>query len=219
MGDVFRIALVDDHAIVAQGFAKLFSEMSSVEVVATVPDVDTLLSTTSDLDLVILDLRLGDDSSPAENVARIRESGAEVLAFTGDTNPALVRSAAYGGVLGVVRKSQPVSELKEAVVRALAGDTIASFEWAAALDADPLIADAGLSAREREALSLYASGAKTSLVAYQMGVSSSTVIDYIRRVRSKYEKAGRPAHTKVDLYQRAVEDGILPQPHNGETDS
>lgn len=211
-----RVALIDDHEIVAQGFAKLFAELDRVEVVATVATVDELLARGQVVDLVILDLRLADGSTPADNVTRLRETGANVLAFTGDSDPSLVRSAAYGGVLGVVRKSEPVDVLQEAVLRALDGEPTASFEWAAALDGDPQLADAGLSAREREALALYAAGAKTALVATTMGVSSGTVIDYIRRVRSKYERAGRPAHTKVDLFRRAVEDGILSSPGTGE---
>lgn len=211
-----RVALIDDHEIVAQGFAKLFAELDRVEVVATVATVDELLARGQGVDLVILDLRLADGSTPADNVTRLRETGANVLAFTGDSDPSLVRSAAYGGVLGVVRKSEPVDVLQEAVLRALDGEPTASFEWAAALDGDPQLADAGLSAREREALALYAAGAKTALVATTMGVSSGTVIDYIRRVRSKYERAGRPAHTKVDLFRRAVEDGILSSPGTGE---
>lgn len=207
------VALIDDHAIVAQGFAQLFAELDSVEVVATVATVDELEQLDCQPELVILDLRLADQSTPAENVARLRARGANVLAFTGDSDPALVRSAARGGVLGVVRKSEPVSVLHDAVLQALAGETVTSFEWAAALDADPQLADAGLSSREREALSIYASGAKTARVAEQMGVSPSTVIDYIRRVRSKYQRVGRVAHTKVDLYQRAIEDGLLQPPN------
>lgn len=212
-----RIALIDDHAIVAQGFGLMFAELPEIDVVATAATVSEFLALpeivgTAPVDLVILDLRLADGSIPADNVSALRAAGSEVLAFTGDSDPALVRSAAYGGVLSVIRKSEPVSVLHDAVLAALAGEPIASFEWAAALDADPELVDAGLSNRERQALELYASGAKTSLVAQQMGVSSATVIDYIRRVRSKYAHAGRPAHTKVDLYQRAVEDGILDEP-------
>lgn len=210
-----KIALIDDHAIVAQGFGQLFAELSDVEVVATASTVAEFIALQQPVDLVILDLRLADGSIPADNVVALRQAGAEVLAFTGDSDPALVRSAAYGGVLGVVRKSEPVSVLHDAVLGALAGQPTTSFEWAAALDTDPELLDAGLSKREREALALYAAGAKTSLVASQMGVSPSTVIDYIRRVRSKYEQAGRPAHTKVDLYQRALEDGILDAPVRG----
>jgi hypothetical protein len=41
----------------------------------------------------------------------------------------------------------------------------------------------------------------------------STIEDYVRRIRAKYARAGRPAMTKVDLYKRAVEDGFLPAPN------
>ena len=135
-----------------------------------------------------------------------------MLAFTAGDDALLMRAAARSGVLGVVRKSEPSVVLLDAVRRAATGDTIASTEWAAALDGDPDLADAGLSPRERQVLSLYAAGAKAPLVASQTGLSELTVIDYIRRVRSKYERVGRPANTKIDLYKRALEDGILPIP-------
>ncbi|PJJ55598.1 response regulator [Compostimonas suwonensis] len=208
----FRVVLVDDHEIVARGFAEVFGNLPSVEVVACVATVDEVLALEHEIDLVILDLRLADGSSPEDNVARVRERGAEVLAFTGGDDANLVRSAAKAGVLGVVRKSEPTSVLLEAVASAVAGVPVASTEWAAALDGDPDLADARLSTREREVLALYASGAKAPLVAQRTGVTEATVVDYIRRVRAKYERAGRPANTKVDLYKRALEDGILPYP-------
>jgi DNA-binding NarL/FixJ family response regulator len=135
-----------------------------------------------------------------------------VLAFTvGDDIP-MMRAAARSGALGVVRKSEPVSALLDMVRQAAAGEPIISTDWAAALDGDPDLVNAKLSPREREVLSLYAAGAKAPLVASQTGLSESTVIDYIRRVRTKYQQAGRPASTKVELYMRAVEDGLLPVP-------
>ena len=208
----FRVALVDDHEIVARGFADLFSEIDEIEVVHTARTVTDLLATGEPVDLVILDLRLADASTPADNVRRIRETGAKVLAFTAGEDPNLVRSAAWSGVLGVVRKSEPADLLREVIVRAAAGETIVTTEWAAALDSDPYIADAGLSPREREVLTLYAAGAKAPLVAQHVGLSEATVIDYIRRIRTKYDRVGRTADTKIDLYKRAVEDGILPTP-------
>lgn len=218
MSQRYQIAVVDDHQIVVQGFAGIFAQLDTVKTVLTANSIEELLSDPqfADTDLVILDLRLADGVSPAENVARIREHGVNVLAFTGDTDPNLVRSAAQAGVLGVVRKSEPTAVLQEAVLQALAGSPVASFEWAAAIEADPQLNDVGLSSREAEALKLYASGAKTVAVANQMGVAPTTVIDYIRRVRLKYERAGRPAHTKIDLYQRAVEDGLLQPGQSGE---
>lgn len=210
----FRVALIDDHEIVARGFADLFGSLPGIEVVATVSSVAELLQSPegSGVDLVILDLRLSDGSTVSANVTKLREAGAGVLAFTGGHDAHQMRAAARSGVLGVVRKSEPIAVLLDVVTRAAAGEVIASTEWAAALDADPELADAGLSRREREVLSLYAAGAQAPLVAERTGVSESTVIDYIRRVRTKYERVGRTANTKVDLYKRALEDGILPIP-------
>ena len=210
----FRVALIDDHEIVARGFAGLFATLPDIQVVATVATVTELLAEMGEtpVDLVILALRLSDGSTVTGNVDRLRAAGAAVLAFTGGDDAALMRAAARSGVLGVVRKSEPTDVLLDAVTRAAAGDTIASTEWAAALDGDPDLSDAGLSPREREVLSLYAAGAKAPLVASHTGLSELTVVDYIRRVRSKYERVGRPANTKIDLYKRALEDGILPLP-------
>ncbi|TFB47775.1 response regulator transcription factor [Cryobacterium tagatosivorans] len=211
----YRVALIDDHEIVAHGFANLFATIPEIEVVATVTTVTDLLASPAAAEciaLVILDLRLSDGSTVTGNVERLRAAGAQVLAFTGGDDAQLMRFAARSGVLGVVRKSESVGVLLDAVTRAAAGETIASTEWAAALDGDPDLSDAGLSPREREVLSLYAAGAKAPLVASHTGLSELTVIDYIRRVRSKYERVGRPANTKIDLYIRALEDGILPIP-------
>ena len=37
-----------------------------------------------------------------------------------------------------------------------------------------------------------------------------TVYDHVRRIRAKYAALDRPSRTKVELYRRAVEDGIVP---------
>ena len=56
---------------------------------------------------------------------------------------------------------------------------------------------------------LYASGHSTTEVARQMHVQYETAKTYLRRVREKYARAGRPASTKTDLIRRAAEDGHL----------
>jgi DNA-binding CsgD family transcriptional regulator len=49
-------------------------------------------------------------------------------------------------------------------------------------------------------------------VARKMGISPETAKQYLTRVREKYVSAGRAAPTKLELYHRAVEDGLLPPP-------
>jgi len=75
--------------------------------------------------------------------------------------------------------------------------------------ASPATGRPHLTARELEVLGLYASGEKADRVARLLGISRETVLDHVRRIRQKYAAVHRPAYTKVDLYRRAVEDGVL----------
>ncbi|HEY5223132.1 MAG TPA: response regulator transcription factor [Microbacteriaceae bacterium] len=210
VGDApFRLGLVEDHEVASLGFATLITQVPGFELVACAGSVAELPEGCWPLDLVVLDLRLQDGTTPAENVAAIRARGTEVLVLTSAEDAELVRSAARAGVLGIVRKSEPLDVIIDALRQAANGETAPTSEWAAALDADERLADAGLSAREREILALYASGEKAQAVAYRTGLSRATVTHYVSRIRSKYAKVGRNADTKIELNRRAREDGIL----------
>ncbi|MGW4067720.1 DNA-binding response regulator [Nocardia grenadensis] len=214
-----RIGLVEDHESVAIGLAAMLGPEPDLTLVATATTVAGLLESPEcrlgdgwSLDLVVLDLRLADDSVPEDNVRTLRDRGVEVLVFTGAENPYLVRSAARAGVLGVVRKSADVAAVVAAVRRAASGGQVVTTDWAAAIDGDPQLSSVGLSPRQEEVLTLYASGEKASRVGRLTGLSEQTVNDYLGRIRQKYADAGRPAPTKTELYKRAVEDGWLPVP-------
>lgn len=209
-----RIGIVEDHESVVIGVRTMLAAHPRLDLCAAAPTVPELLAQNAALDLVILDLRLSDGSSPTANVEELRAAGLEALVFTGAENPYLVRLAAKAGVLGVIRKSAPVDAVVDAVLAAASGGQVVTTEWAAAIDGDPLLDAVGLSERQREVLALYASGEKADRVARLTGLSAGTVNDYLRRIRSKYREAGRPAETKIDLYRRAVEDGWLPVPEN-----
>ena len=96
---------------------------------------------------------------------------------------------------------------------------IHSVEWASAVEGDREFADAQLSARERDVLRLYAAGLPLKTVADRLGVAYSTAKENITRVRMKYVEVGRPAPTKVDLLRRAMEDGILAEVDDADTDA
>lgn len=214
-GQGFRVGLVEDHESVAMGLSVMLADEPDLHLVAMAKSVAELLPKAAGLDLVILDLRLADGSSPKSNVEQLLAVGLEVLIFTGAENPFLVRSAARAGVLGVVRKSEPSATVVAAIRAAAAGELVVTTEWAAAIDGDPELEDVGLSPRQLEVLELYASGEKAERVARLTGLSAQTVNDYLQRIRQKYAAAGRPARTKTDLYKRAIEDGYLPIPVRG----
>jgi DNA-binding NarL/FixJ family response regulator len=206
-----RIGIVDDHEVAALGVLSILDGADDLRVVGRAPTVAGLLVDGQDFDVVVLDLRLADGSSPEENAGALAAAGARVLAYTAGEDPALVRAAARAGINGMLRKSEPPEALLDALRQVARGDVVASVDWAAAIDADRE-STPRLTARELEVLALYASGEKADRVARALGISRETVLDHVRRIRQKYAAAERPAHTKVDLYRRAVEDGLLPEP-------
>ncbi|AUH67544.1 MULTISPECIES: response regulator transcription factor [Gordonia] len=207
-----RIGIVEDHESMVLGVRAMLDGHVGLSLMASSDTVEGLLAQQVCLDLVLLDLRLADGSSPTANIEALHDAGLSVLVYTGAENPYLVRLAAKAGVLGIVRKSARVERVVEAIATAAEGNPVITTEWAAAVDGDPDLDATGLSPRQQEVLSLYASGEKADRVGRMLGLSTETVNDYVARIRAKYAAAGRPAGTKVDLYQRAVEDGLLPIP-------
>ena len=212
MSSATRVALIDDHAIVEVALHAALADIVSVEFLGVSPTVPELLAEHGDAEIVVLDLRLGDGSSPITNVGALRERGMRVIAYTSGEDPYLVRLAARTDVLGIVRKSAPVDVLLDTIRSAVDGEALMSTEWAAAIDADPELSRAQLSPQEESVLALFATGLQTAAVATALGLEAAAVNDLVRRIRVKYARAGRAAPTKVDLYKRAIEDGFLPMP-------
>jgi two-component system, NarL family, response regulator DevR len=207
------VALVDDHEVIGAAIRAALEPTDRLELIATVPTVDALLALRRKVDLAVLDLRLADGSSPANNAARLSQAGCNVLAFTSGESPYLLRTVARADVLGIVRKSESMEAVTAALIQAAHGIPVVTADWASTLESDPLIEDAKLSRQEERVLALFADGNKAQTVAAETGIAVSTLEDYVRRIRAKYAKIGRPAHTKIDLYKRAVEDGFLPPPN------
>ncbi len=206
-----RVAVVDDHESVRLGLQAAFTN-AGFEVVSTAASVPELVETleSRELDVVVLDLSLGDGSSVTDNVKGVQALGAAVLVHSIADRVASVREALAAGAAGVIPKSSATSTVIAAAETVARGEVLNNLEWASAIDADRDFAKAQLGRREREILHLYASGLPLKLAAQQLGIGYSTAREYLDRIRAKYVEVGRPAPTKVDLLRRAVEDGILP---------
>ncbi len=70
-----------------------------------------------------------------------------------------------------------------------------------------------LSARQHDVLIAYSAGNDIlDVAARRLGMRAETFKTHLRRIRAKYEDAGRPAPTRRDLYVRAVQDNLLAPP-------
>ncbi|MFC0313932.1 DNA-binding response regulator [Gordonia phosphorivorans] len=215
---VLRIGMVDDHRSPVWGVERILEDVDDLDLVASATTVRGLLEQTRDLDVVLLDLRLGDGTTPMENVSLLDENDIGTVVYTSGEHPDLLRSAARAGTLGMVLKSASEQEIVAAVRAAGHGHEVLTTEWAAAIDGDPNLDAVNLSPQLQRVLTLYASGGTSASVGAELGVAPDTVNEYLKRIRQKYADVGRPTHTKIDLFKRAVEDGWLPMPRRSVTD-
>lgn len=207
-----QLLIVEDHPLVREALvARIAQALPSYEIryngASMAEALDVIAA--EPIDCAILDLDLGDGSSPIANTALLVTAGAKVLIVSALADPATVSASLRAGALGFVSKAAPIDEFSASLAAVLAGDSYTSRDVAAMLYSDSTVTVA-LSERERTAMVLYASGLKMETVARRMGVKTSTAQEYIKRVREKYLKVGTPLPSKTDLYRQAREEGLVP---------
>ena len=204
------VAIVDDHDAIRFAFKAACGEFG-FEFCDSAGSVNELLEKSPNIkcDVVVMDLSLADGSIVAENVTKLLKTGAQVVIFSIADKQNLVRAALKAGAATLVPKAQSMEDLASAIRLVADGIYVNTLQTAAAIDSDTEFKAANLSPREREVLSLYASGFALKQVANELNIKMSTAKEHIDRVRAKYSVLGRAASTKTELLVRAIEDGIL----------
>lgn len=207
-----KLAILDDHQVVADSLKNhLLETLNDAEFVYCGGNIDEICDASVKLspDLVIVDLDLGDNKTPAMVVSKVAETGVRVLVLSASTDSADVLSALSAGAIGYITKHASSEELTEAIVDAVEKNEVKISPYVAGALAEISQDSVRLSAQEKRALVLYASGLKLEAVARRMNIAPSTAKQYIDRVKSKYQQQGRAVHTKTDMYRAAKDAGYL----------
>ncbi|WP_347347598.1 response regulator transcription factor [Nigerium sp.] len=207
-----KTAIIDDHEAIRVGMAAALAAKPDdrVTLIGTAENVVDFLSGPTDAEVVLLDLQLADDSDPKDNAEALRAEGYKVLVYSIADNTRLLRRALAGGAEGVCRKAEPIAQTIDAIVAVAGGQHVISQEILAAIEGDKDYVAASLGARERQVLSLYAAGLEIPEVARKLYITENSVKEYLKRIRAKYTQVDRPAASKLELFRRAIEDGIVP---------
>ncbi len=178
-----RIAIVDDHALVRDGLARLLALEADFSVVGSCGDGAGALDLAAALrpDVILLDIALPDVDG-LDLIAKIRAKSpkSQVLMLSMHSEPEYAAAAVARGARGLVAKSASAEALVEAIRRVAAGETLPSEER--------------LSPREREILALVAAGRSNDEVAQELGIQRNTVDGHCERLMKKLD-----IHTRAAL--------------------
>ena len=208
-----KILLVDDHAVVRQGYAALLRVLLPDVQVIEACDGEEALARTLEVapSLVIMDVGLPGISG-VETTRRLlqRLPQLRVLFFSMHDELPLVRQALDAGASGYITKSSSPEVLLDAVRRTLAGHAYIEQPLAIQLARNPVAANAqdprlqGMTQREFEIFVMLAKGTPARLIAERLCISGKTVSNYLTLLKSKLQVSSH-----AELVHLAIDTGIV----------
>jgi two-component system invasion response regulator UvrY len=208
-----KILLVDDHAVVRQGYASLLRAMLSDVQVSEACDGEQALQMVQDdiPNLVIMDISLPGISG-LETTRRLRQRLPQlrVLFFSMHDELPILRQALDAGAIGYLSKTSAPEVLLEAVNRTLAGHAYIEQRLATHLAChphsdgrvDPRLR--GMTQREFEIFVMLAKGTANSQIAAKLCISSKTVSNYLTLLKSKLQVS-----SQAELVHLAIDTGVI----------
>lgn len=208
---MISILLVDDHAIVREGYRALLAKQPGLRVVAEAGDGAQAYQKFKEFqpDLTITDISLPGRSG-LELIVRIRQrrADAKILVFSMHQNPSFAAQAMRAGALGYVTKSSPPEELLRAIYDVDAGRHVLSADIAQALALEKLgserLALETLTVREFEILRLLVDGRSNDDIAQTLNISPKTVCNSHYLIKRKLGVA-----SDIELTRLAIKLNVL----------
>ena len=209
---MITVGAIDDDRMLLEMLKNWMAAVPDIQLIDTAATVDEHLQLGVTNEIVLLDLNLKDDSSPAENVIRLTQFGAKVLVVSIIADQRYVIASLEAGAEGYLTKNHGPDALVTSIRQIAAGELTPSQELAFAVTRDNRPACPQLSPQESRLLGYYGRGMTLEAAARKIGVSARTAEDYLNRIKKKYEEAGRPARTKLEFAERLREDGLEDEP-------
>lgn len=211
IGRAIRVMLVDDHAIVREGYRRLIEKHGDLEVVSEASDASSAYDKykSSHPDVVVMDISMpGRGGIDAVRQIRQWDPAARVLVFSMHANATYALQAFRAGAKGYVTKSS-APELLISAVRSVAENRPAicpeiSEILAASRLAEHAKALEQLSPREFEILRMILDAKSTDEIATAFHLSSKTVANYHYAIKSKLGVS-----SDIDLVYFCMRHGLV----------
>lgn len=206
-----RILLVDDHAIVREGYRSLLAKQPGMEIAAEAADGAEayLRFKACNPDIVIMDISLLGQGG-LEAIARIKQRcpEAKILVFSMHQNPSFAVQSTRAGALGYVTKSSAPDVLIRTIHDVYAGRLTLSADIAQALALEKLGGDSvalqELTVREFEILRLLVEARSTDDIARTLNISPKTVLNCHYLIKRKLGVA-----SDIELTRLAIRMNVI----------
>ena len=190
---MIRILLVDDHAIVRNGYRRLLDAEPGLQVVGEAARADeaneVMLRTAPDVALVDLSLK-GSSGFEAIRGMLARRPELKVLVLSMHEEAGHITQALRCGALGYLSKHCEPDEVIDGIRRIASGKRVFSPEIAQILACESAGGDGAfdqLTPREFEVLRMMVQGASSNTIATSMQLSPKTILNYLSLIRQKLE--------------------------------
>jgi two-component system invasion response regulator UvrY len=209
--ELIRVLLVDDHAVVREGYRRLLEATDRIAVVAEADNGEDAYRRFLELapDVVVMDISLPGIGG-LEVLRRVlaREPAAQVLMFSMHEDPVFVSRALERGARGYLTKASAPEMMVEAVLSIADGRRFIAPDVAQILEARrSLVAGSvldPLTEREFEVLRLLIEGRSVPEIADLMCLSAKTISNYQTAIRQKIG-----AETPMQLLRAALANGLI----------
>ncbi|WP_330455657.1 response regulator transcription factor [Streptomyces sp. NBC_00820] len=200
---MIQVLVVDDEALVREGFSHILNAADDIKVVGAVPGADAVRAVRElRPDIVLLDIRMPDVDglTVLADIRRFQEPPVVAMLTTFDTDE-YVTAALRSGAAGFLLKDTDPEQLPQ-LVRALArgGPVLSSkvartvvdgYLDAGARDPSAVRLTARLTERERDVLVLVAEGLANTDIGDRLHLSTGTVKGHVSAVLNKLEVSSR----------------------------
>lgn len=197
---IYRVIIVDDHplfrAALKQALSGAFKGIELDEA-GTLDAVTARLDRDSDVDLVLLDLKMpGVQGLSGLMFLRAQYPAVPIAIVSASDEPHIIRRALDLGASGFIPKSLAVEEMRRAVAAILEGGVWAPEGVDAASPADregDALAQrvASLTPQQMRVLMMLKEGLLNKQIAFQLGVSEATVKAHVSAILQKLDVGSR----------------------------
>jgi len=207
MSHPIRIAIVDDHPMVAEGVEAILETYDDLSVVGTLCNGQEAIDRVEELapDVILLDLNMPQVGGlSATEIILERRPETRIVILSMHDSAEYVTSALSHGAMGYILKDVPTEEIKRAIDAVMAGERYLCTGANAALSPKTGTPREQLTNREQTILLQLAQGRSNKEVACALDISVRTVETHRKNIKRKLGISSTAGLTRY-----ALEHGVL----------